>query len=89
MFKRNKRAPESWQKPCQLCEKPGKTLYVNGLEPDFWRCDDHPPITKTPTREFCDICGEIAVSDFRRCERHIGVVFESHAITDAPETRGA
>jgi hypothetical protein len=39
--------------------------------------------------EICDICGSIALDGFHRCKRHLGVVFDSKAITDAPEKRGA
>jgi len=51
------------------------------------RSKEH-PVMQNPA-EICDICGGLSLDGFRRCERHLGIVFDSHAVTDAPETRGA
>lgn len=46
------------------------------------------PTVETPIEyvEMCDICGDVSRKGFRRCARHVGVVFNKP--TGENETRG-
>ena len=56
----------------------------------FRRNKTRAPEVKEPEkpRTFCDVCGAVAEEGFRRCERHVGVVFNRDAVRGEYETRG-